>query len=392
MGHRTLLEGNAAVAFALKQINPDVVAAYPITPATEVVQTFSDYVANGEVDTEFVAVESEHSAMSACIGASAAGGRVMTATSSQGLALMWEMLYIAASLRCPIVMPIANRALAGNVNIHCDHSDSMGTRDAGWIQLYCENTQEIYDNIVQAIRISEDKSVRLPTMVCYDGFIISHAVEVIDVLGDEAVRGFTGGFEPVNALLDIDNPKTIGPLDLQDFYFEHKRQHVEALAGVPEVVERVGAEFGELSGRAYGAVEEYRLDDADVAIVLLGSTAGTVKDVVDALRDTGRRVGLLKIRMFRPFPARRVAEALAPLKAVAVMDRHAALGTYGAPLFTEIRSTLYGTCDIPVLGFMYGVGGRDISMDQIASTFDAAVSAAAGDDREPCVRYIGVRE
>jgi len=220
MAETVLLEGNAAVAFALKQVNPDVVAAYPITPATEVVQEFSTYVANGEVDTEFVAVESEHSAMSASIGASAAGARVMTATSSQGLALMWEMLYICSSLRRPIVMAVANRALSGNINIHCDHSDTMGARDAGWIQLFCENTQGIYDTTIQAVRVAENTNVQLPVMVCYDGFVISHAVEVVDILSDAEVRKFVGPYEPVAPLLDLKNPKTIGPLDLQDYYFE----------------------------------------------------------------------------------------------------------------------------------------------------------------------------
>jgi pyruvate ferredoxin oxidoreductase alpha subunit len=392
MADTVLLEGNAAVAFALKQINPDVVAAYPITPATEVVQEFSTYVANGEVDTEFVAVESEHSAMSACIGAAAAGGRVMTGTSSQGLALMWECLYLASSLRFPIVMAVANRALSGNINIHCDHGDGMGARDTGWIQIYCENTQEIYDNCVQAPRIAEHMSVRLPVMVCFDGFVISHAVEVVDILEDKQVRDFVGPFQAIAPLLDIDHPRTIGPLDLQDYYFEHKRGQIESYAGVPEVVSDVGEAFGKLSGRPYGLIEEYRMEDAEAALVMLGSTAGTTKDVVDTMRDAGHKVGLIKIRMFRPFPAEQLVAALSKVQCVGVMDRHGAYGTFGAPLFTEIRSALYGRANMPVLNFMYGLGGREITMAEIEQVFLTCEKAGREGITGPVTQYVGVRE
>jgi len=392
MAETVLLEGNAAVAFALKQVNPDVVAAYPITPATEVVQEFSTYVANGEVDTEFVAVESEHSAMSASIGASAAGARVMTATSSQGLALMWEMLYICSSLRRPIVMAVANRALSGNINIHCDHSDTMGARDAGWIQLFCENTQGIYDTTIQAVRVAENTNVQLPVMVCYDGFVISHAVEVVDILSDAEVRKFVGPYEPVAPLLDLKNPKTIGPLDLQDYYFEHKRGQAEVYKNVEAVVEDVGEAFGKLAGREYGVVDAYRLDDAEVGIVLLGSTAGTAKDVVDAMRAKGHKVGLLSIRMFVPFPVEKVVNALKRLKCIGVMDRHAALGSHGAPLFTSVRSALYGQTTAPVLDFMYGLGGREISMAEIEGIFTTIETAAAEGVKDEGIYYVGVRE
>jgi len=392
MGETILIEGNAAVALALKQINPDVVAAYPITPATEVVQEFSEYVANGKVDTEFVAVESEHSAMSACIGAAAAGGRVMTATSAQGLALMWECMYLAASLRYPIVMALANRALSGNINIHCDHGDGMGCRDSGWIQIYCENTQEIYDNTIQAVRIGEHLGVRLPVLVCYDGFVISHAVEVVDVLDDSEVRDFVGPYTALNSLLNIDNPISVGPLDLQDYYFEHKRNHAEAYKAVPDVVEDVADAFAKLCGRHYGALDEYRMDDAEAAIVLLGSTAGTVKDVVDSLRNQGRKVGVLRIRMFRPFPAEPLVKALSHVKAVGVMDRHAALGTYGAPLFADVRSALYGRCSMPVLDYMYGLGGREISMAEIRGVYDELEQVVKSGATETRIQYLGVRE
>lgn len=393
MSNTILIEGNEAVALAMSLIDPDVVAAYPITPATEVVQKFSEYVANGSVMTEFVAVESEHSAMSACIGASCGGGRVMTATSAQGLALMWEMLYIAASLRCPVVMPIANRALSGNINIHCDHSDSMGARDAGWIHLFCENTQEIFDNTVQAVRIAEHPDVRLPVMVCYDGFVISHAREVIEVPSKTEVQSFVGPYVPKYALLHL-KPITVGPLDLQDFYFEHKRQMVEAYDAVPGVIEAVGAEYGERFGRHYGILEEYCLDDAEVALVALGSTNGTIKEVVDSLRAQGKPVGLLKIRVFRPFPADAIRESLSKVKAVGVFDRSMTFGGWGNPLFTEIRSALYDAGNgrrIPVLDRVYGLGGREITMPEIAAYADEVLAAAAGRP-VPLMGYIGVRE
>jgi len=302
MAIRDRLSGNEAIAFAMKQINPDVVAAFPITPSTEVPQYFSQFVANGEVDTEFVAVESEHSAMSACIGASAAGARTMTATSSQGLALMWEMLYIAASMRLPIVMAVINRALSGPINIHNDHSDSMGARDSGWIQIYCENNQEAYDSLIQAIRIAEHKDVRLPVMVCYDGFITSHAVENIELLEDELVKKFVGEYNPEFYLLNEQNPISMGPLDLPPYYFEHKRQQAEAMKNAKKVVLEIADEFASLTGRKYGLFESYKLDDAEVAIVVMNSTAGTAKAVVDEYRSKGYKVGLLKPRLFQTIP------------------------------------------------------------------------------------------
>lgn len=397
MSERILIEGNEAVALALKLIDPDVVAAYPITPATEVVQKFAEYVADGEVVTEFVAVESEHSAMSACIGASTAGGRVMTATSSQGLGLMWEMLYIAASLRRPITMAVANRALSGNINIHCDHSDTMGARDAGWIHLFSENTQEIFDNMIQAVRIAEHPDVRLPVMVCYDGFVISHAREVIESLSKEEVQSFVGKHKASLSLLDLE-PKTVGPLDLQDYYFEHKRSQAEAYKAVPGVIEAVGQEFGKAFGRSYAQVEEYNMDGAEVALVALGSTNGTIKDVVDGMNESGKKVGLLKIRAFRPFPAELVRASLSKVKAVGVFDRSMTFGGWGNPLFTEIRSAMYGTSGngcccgpcIPILDRVYGLGGREISMAEIEHYADEVLAVAKGEQVE-LIDYIGVR-
>ncbi|MEK7822767.1 MAG: pyruvate ferredoxin oxidoreductase, partial [Nitrospirota bacterium] len=276
--------GNEAVAEALRQINPDVCAAYPITPATDLMQRFADFVSNGKVDTELVLVESEHSAMSACIGAAAAGGRVATATSSQGLALMWEMLFIAAGDRLPIVMPLVNRALSAPLNIHGDHSDSMGARDSGWIQLYSENAQEAYDNTIQAFRIAENMDIRLPVMVCLDGFIISHSIERVEYIDDKDVKNFVGEYKQMNPLLDMDKPKSYGPLILPDLYMEYKRAQHEVMTKVKDVVLNVAADFEKLSKRKYGLFETYRLDDADIALVILNSAAGTAKDVVDQFR------------------------------------------------------------------------------------------------------------
>ena len=392
MGKLISMEGNQAAAQAIRQINPDVMAAYPITPQTEVVQEFSQFVADGLVDTEFVTVESEHSAMSACVGASAAGARVMTATCANGMALMWEILYIAASVRAPIVMPLVNRALSGNINIHCDHSDSMGARDSGWIQLYAENGQEAYDSLIQAVRISERMDVRLPTMVCYDGFIISHAVECLEMLEDEQVKAFIGEFKATQPLLDVEHPLTYGPLDLYDFYMEHKRQQIEAYGPAKEAILEIGREFGELSGRAYGLFEGYALDDAELVIVVLGSTAGTAKEVIDRLRAEGAPVGMLKLRAFRPFPMEEIAEALSGAKAIAVLDRCVSFGGFGGPVFNEIRSALFGKIPQPlVVNYMYGLGGRDIDMGDIERVFDALRKIANAGEIEQVTDYIGVR-
>ncbi|HLE08705.1 MAG TPA: pyruvate ferredoxin oxidoreductase, partial [Thermodesulfobacteriota bacterium] len=292
------LTGNSAMAYAMKQINPDVCAAYPITPSTQLIEEFSSYYADGLVQTELITVESEHSAMSACIGASAAGARVMTATSSQGLALMWEMLYIASGLRLPVVMTLVNRALSAPINIHCDHSDSMGARDAGWIQIYSETVQEAYDNLFQAIRISEDERVLIPSMVCMDGFITSHAIENLTLISDGEVKDFIGEYRPKHTLLDTDNPITLGAMTLQDVYMDLKHEQSMAIERAKDVVLEVGKEFGKRFGRDYALMECYNLDDADVAIVVLSSAAGTTKVAVDTLRAAGKKVGLLKPRLF----------------------------------------------------------------------------------------------
>jgi pyruvate ferredoxin oxidoreductase alpha subunit len=387
------MDGNAATAEAMRQINPDVVPAYPITPQTSTVQTFSQFVADGEVDTEFIRVESEHSAMAACIGASAAGGRVMTATSSNGLALMWEMVYIAASNRTPIVMTVVNRALSGPINIHCDHSDSMGARDAGWIQLFGENPQEGYDNCIQAVRIAEHEDVLLPAMSMYDGFITSHGLERVQIEDDDAVKDFVGPFTAHEALLDVDHPVTYGPLDFYDFYMEHKRQQVEGMKHARRVILEVAADFEKRFGRHYGFFDGYRLDDAELALVVLSSTAGTARSVVDDLRSQGLKVGLLKPRVFRPFPAEELADALRDKAVVGVMDRSDSFGALGGPLFMEL-SAAFKIHDVPAktVDYVFGLGGRDTTPDQIESVFrDLAGIAETGKIQQP-VTYLGVRE
>ncbi len=385
--------GNEAVAEAMRQINPDVVAAYPITPQTEIVQIFSSFVANGKVDTEFVTVESEHSAMSATVGASAAGARAMTATSANGLAFMWEVVYIAAAMRLPIVMPVVNRALSGPLNIHCDHSDTMGARDSGWIQIFSENAQEAYDNTIQALRIAENSNVLLPVMVTMDGFIISHAMEVMEILEDEKVREFIGEYVPENPLLDVDNPVTIGPIDLQDWNFEHKRQQAEAMRNAKPVILEVAKDYAKLTGREYGLFEEYRMEDAEVAVVVLGSTAGTAKAVVDELRADGVRAGLLKIRVFRPFPAEDIAEALKDVKAVAVMDRSDSFNAVGGPVFGDVRSALYDVENGPrIVDYIYGIGGRDVTPDHIRTVYADLAKIADTGQVENLLTYLGVRE
>ena len=389
------LTGDQAVATGMRQINPDVVAAYPITPQTETVEFFAEYVADGLVDTDFVTVESEHSAMSACVGASAAGARVMTATSANGLALMWEVVYIAASLRCPIVMSLVNRALSGPINIHCDHSDVMGMRDSGWIILFSENGQEAYDNLIQAVRISEHADVLLPVAVCQDGFITSHAMERVEVYEDAAVKGFVGQYTPQWPLLDLEHPKTYGPLDFYDYYYEHKRQQVEAMEHAQRVLLDVAGEFNRKFNRNYGLFESYRLEDAEVAVVVTNSTAGTAKVVVDQLRGEGLKVGLLKPRVFRPFPAREMAQALGHLKAIAVLDRSISFGAMSnaGPLFLELAAALalHGVC-VPLADYVFGLGGRDIVPREIESVYRDVLRVAATGQVERMVTYLSVRE
>lgn len=388
------IDGNGAIAEAMRQINPDVVAAYPITPSTAIPQTFSQFVADGLVDTEFVPVESEHSAMSACIGAAAAGGRVMTATASNGLALMWEMLYIASSSRLPIVIANVNRALSGPINIHADHGDSMGARDAGWIQLYSENGQEAYDNTLQAVRIAEHSNVRLPVMVMQDGFITSHTMERVAISDDAEVKAFLGDYVPGYPLLDVDRPVTYGALDLADYYFEHKRAQIEGMRHAKRVVQAVGKEYGTKFGRTYGLFDTYRLEDAEVAIVVLSSTAGTVRYAIDELRARGLRTGMIKPRVFRPFPGQELVDALRHVGAVAVMDRAVSLGSMhnGGPLWIELLAAAQlNRLQIPIVDFVFGLGGREIRPSQIKAIYHDLMTIAETDEIGQPVTFLGVR-
>lgn len=387
------LNGNQSIAEAVRQIDPDVMAAYPITPSTAIVETIAQFKADGLITGEFVCPESEHSAMSVCIGAASAGGRVMTATASQGLALMWEMLYIAAGLRLPIVAAIANRSLSAPINIHGDHSDTMGARDSGWIQIYSENCQEAYDNFIQAFRIAEHLDVRTPVLVGLDGFIISHSMEVVQVEDDDEVKKFIGEYKPLYPLLDTDRKMTVGPIDFTDYYFEHKRNQLEGIENSPPVIEAVGKEFGHKFGREYGFWEEYRMDDAETCIVVMSSAAGTCKDAIDELRDEGKRIGLLKPRVFRPFPHQKIAEALKKIKAVAVLDRSTSPGAFGAPLFTEIRSALYDYDQRPkIVNYVYGLGGRDIMIEHFKQVAEKLEKIADTGKVDEIYGYLNLRE
>ena len=369
MGIRERLSGNEAVAYAMKQINPDVMGAYPITPSTEIPQYFSTYVDNGEVDTLFIAVESEHSAMSTCIGAEAAGCRAISATSSCGLCYMTEMLYVAASDRLPITLAVSCRALSGPININNDHSDAMGVRDAGWLMLFAETNQEAYDNYLQAMRIAE--AVSLPIMVCQDGFITSHAIENIELVETEKVKEFVGEYKPAHALLKPGEPMAVGAYATPVYYMEAKRQQAQAMMDAKDVIRKVGKEFGEMTGRTYGLIETYMMDDAEEAIVIIGSSAGTAKEAINELRAQGKKVGQIKVRSFRPFPSEDICEALKNVKAFAVMDKDDSFNAHCGPMFAEVTASLYaaGISGPKGINYIYGLGGRDVRVESIQHVF-----------------------
>jgi len=402
---KTAMSGDEAIAFGVKQSDVDVVAAYPITPQTIIVEKFSEYVANGEVQTEFVCTESEHSALAASLAASVTGARTFTATASAGLALMHEMLFVTSGCRSPVVMAVANRALSAPLNIHGDHSDSIAQRDSGWIQLYVENAQEAYDTVIQAFRIAENFNVLLPVMVGLDGFTLSHTLENVETLRDEVVKEFVGTRLLPNVLthegkmapfrLDPDNPMTMGPIALQNYYFEFKRQQDEAMKNALEVIEKINNEYAKVSGRKYGngLIEAYRLEDADVATVCLGSTAGTMKAVVDDLRKEGVKAGLLRLRAFRPLPVKEILNALEKVKAVAVMDKSMSFGGDGGAVFHEIRHALYDAKAAPyVVDYIYGLGGRDASPKELRSTYVDLQKILETQNVQNPIQYLGLRE
>lgn len=389
---KVLLSGNEAVATALRQINPDVFPAFPITPSTEIPQYFSNYVANGLVDTEFITVESEHSSMSAAVGASASGARALTATSSAGLAFMWEVLGVAASSRLPVALAAVCRALTGPLNINCDHSDSMGARDCGWIQLYAENNQEAYDNMVMAFNIAEHKDVMLPIMICQDGFITSHAVNDMELLDDMTVKEFVGEREPVNYLLNPDEKFAVGPYCVSDYYMESRKAQAHAMENAKQVILDVAKEYEKISGRSYGLIEEYQMEDAEYAVVIIGSAAGTTKDAIDRMRENGDKVGLIKIRSFRPFPGVEIAASLKKCKAVAIMDRCESFSTNGGPVGAETMQAMYAArCDALAINIMYGIGGRDVRVEDMINVYDTLKKIAATGETGDVYRYMGLR-
>ncbi|MEA3313303.1 MAG: pyruvate ferredoxin oxidoreductase [Caldisericota bacterium] len=382
------LSGTQAVAEAMRQINPDVVVAYPITPQTPIVEFFAQYVANGIVDTETIPVESEHSAMSATVGAAAAGARVMCATASQGLALMWEVVAAVPGLRLPIVMPVVNRALSAPINIHCDHSDTMGATTIGWIQIFSENGQEAYENMLLAIRLAEHPDILLPAMVMQDGFITGHGVENVEIFDNDKVKAFVGERNPDRYLLDTEHPYTIGPLALPDYYFEIKRQQEEATRHVKKIYLEIGKELSKITKKEYPYFESYKLEDSDAAIVVLSSTAGTAKDTVDKMRAEGKKVGLLKPKLFRPFPYKEVRTVLKNIPVVGVLDRSMAFGAY-APVYAEIKNALFELEKRPKLqSYVFGLGGKDIFKSDIEKAFNELLSGEVSSEKE---RYIGLR-
>ena len=392
MSRKDRMSGNEAVAFAIKQINPDVMPAFPITPSTEIPQMVSTYIANGEMDTEFIPVESEHSSMSATIGAEAAGARSLTATSSCGLALMWEELLIAASDRMPCALALVNRTLSGPININCDHTDSMGARDTGWIQIYAENNQEAYDNFIQAYPIAEDIRVHLPIMICQDGFITSHAVENIVLNEDEDVKEFVGEYKPEEFLLNPGKPIAIGPYAISNYAMEARRAQEEAMENAYVVIKEVAQKYKEKFGRGFEYFEEYKTQDADYIMLIMGSAAGTAKQAVDDLRAKGMKVGVLKLRVFRPFPAKDIANALKNCKAVAIMDRVESYNGHGGPLSAEVRAGLFeNKVNIEAVCYTYGLAGRDFTVDHVYSIFEELQDVVNTNKKVKQHRYINLR-
>ncbi len=392
MAIKERMSGNEAVAYAIRQVNPDVMPAFPITPSTEIPQMVSTYIANGEMDTEFIPVESEHSSMSATIGAEAAGARSLTATSSAGLALMWEELLLAASNRLPLAMTLVNRTLSGPININCDHSDGMGARDTGWIQIYAENNQEAYDNFIQAYPIAEDKRVHLPIMICQDGFITSHAVENIELLEDQRVKDFVGEYEPEEFLLNPGKPIAVGPYSVSNYAMEAKKNQEIALENSKEVILEVAKKYKKLTGRGFGLFEEYRTKDADYIMLIMGSAAGTAKQAVDEMREKGKKVGVLKLRVFRPFPADEIAQALKNCKAVAIMDRCESYNGNGGPLGSEVPAALFkNKVMIEAVNYIYGLAGRDFTISDVAGIFNELEDMVVNGKEVEQYQYIRLR-
>jgi pyruvate ferredoxin oxidoreductase alpha subunit len=386
-------DGNMAAAQAFRQAQIDVVAAYPITPSTPTVQNYSQFVADGYVDGEFVMVESEHAALSGCVGAAAAGGRVATATSSQGFALMIEVLYQASGMRLPMVIEVVNRALAAPLNVNGDHSDMYLGRDAGWINLCSFSPQEAYDLTLMAFKISEHLDVRLPAMVHQDGFISSHTAQNINPLQDDEAIKFIGEYKQVNAMLNSARPVTHGVQTEEDWHFEHKARQHDDLMKSDKVIEEVFAEFKELTGREYNLVESYNMEDADIALIALGTTVETARIAVKQLREEcGIKCGIVAPRVTRPFPMAKIADALKDVKAVATMDRSAPGGAAGM-LYNEICGAMYNSASKPLISnYIYGLGGRDMTIDGLKEIItELNEDAKAGSLQHPIQQFFGVR-
>ena len=387
MAHDIAINGDNAVALAWKQIDPDVCAAYPITPQTIIVEKFAEYVANGEVDTEFVCVESEHSALTLCTSSCSAGARTFTATASQGLAYMWEMMPITSAMRTPLIMAVANRAVSGPININNDHGDAMSARDCGWVMLFSENVQEAYDNSIIAPRIAEHPDVQLPCMVNLDGFILTHAIERMTMVETADVKKFVGEYKPLYPLLDVKHPLSHGNMDGPDFYYPHKYQLVQAMDKALEVAEDVFKEFAELTGREYHLVEEYLCDDAEYVAVILGSSFGTMKAAIDELREMGLKVGCAMPRVYRPWPEAALAKLMAGKKGVAVFDKHLSVGAYG-PMFPEVVTAAAELEALPKMyNVIYGLGGADATVSGFKKMMQEVVDGDAAK-----ITYLGVKE
>lgn len=372
---RTGLNGDEAVAYAVLHADVDVISAYPITPQTIIVERLSEFVHNGELDAEFIPVESEHSALSAAVGASLAGARVFTATASQGLALMYEILYIASSLRTPVVMALGNRAFSGPINIHCSHDDAYAARDAGWIQFFAETVQEAYDLTLIAYKVSEDENVLLPSIVNLDGFILTHSIEPLNIFVDrDSVSRFLPERKPVN-VIDPDKPITYGPLALQNYYMEIKRQQAEAINSSKKIIDRVFDEYSEFSGRIYKPLKKLYVDDAETLFIVLGSTAGTIRHMVRRWRDKGKKVGVVSLTLYRPFPEKELIEAVKDVSNLIVMDRSYSYGSPGGQLFMDVSATLIKAGLAPrILNVIYGLGGRDFTPELAEKALDTVIN------------------
>ncbi len=387
---KKIVTGDYAAAYGALVCRPQLIAAYPITPQTFIVEHLSEFIADGKLDADYMAVESEHSAMSACIAAEATGIRTHTATSSQGLALMHEALFAAAGMRLPIVMPVVNRTLAAPIGIWCEHNDTMPERDSGWLQVYCEDNQEVLDMVIQAYKIAEDERILLPIMVNLDAFILSHTVEPVELIDQKLVDAFLPPYKPKHSYLDPDDPMVIGTFSPPEYIQEMRYQTEMSMQMAREVIGEITEEFADKFGRDYGGlIDTYRMDDADVALITLGTVTGTARDVVDDFRAKGKKVGLVKLRFFRPFPTREIVEIAHKVKALGVYDRAVSFGS-GGPTWIETRNAIYGHKNIPVLGFLAGLGGRDVNPEDVAFMFDSLLEASKGVVKAP-ISWIGTR-